>query len=73
METPDSRDMARVSVTLRNLTLGYRDRVAIEAVSGTFSPGSLTAIVGPNGAGKTTLLQAIAGLLFPRGGSIDVA
>jgi zinc/manganese transport system ATP-binding protein len=73
METPDSRDMARGSVTLRNLTLGYRDRVAIEAVSGTFSPGSLTAIVGPNGAGKTTLLQAIAGLLLPRGGSIDVA
>jgi len=65
--------MARGSVTLRELTVAYRDRVAIEAVSGTFSPGSLTAIVGPNGAGKTTLLHAIAGLLAPRSGSIDVA
>jgi zinc/manganese transport system ATP-binding protein len=65
--------MARGSVTLRNLTVAYRDRIAIEAVSGAFPPGSLTAIVGPNGAGKTTLLDAIAGLLAPRGGSIDVA
>jgi zinc/manganese transport system ATP-binding protein len=65
--------MARGSVTLRNLTVAYRDRIAIEAVSGVFPPGSLTAIVGPNGAGKTTLLDAIAGLLAPRGGSIDVA
>jgi zinc/manganese transport system ATP-binding protein len=73
METPDSGDMARGCVTLRNLTVAYHDRIAIEAVSGVFSPGSLTAIVGPNGAGKTTLLQAIAGLLALRGGSIDVA
>jgi zinc/manganese transport system ATP-binding protein len=65
--------MARGSVTLRELTVAYRGRVAIEAVSGTFSPGSLTAIVGPNGAGKTTLLHAIAGLLAPRSGSIEVA
>ena len=37
--------MAGGRVTLRELTVAYRDRVAIEAVSGTFSPGSLTAIV----------------------------
>ena len=65
--------MARGCVTLRKLTVAYRDRVAIEAVSGVFSTGSLTAIVGPNGAGKTTLLHAIAGLVAPRGGAIDVA
>jgi zinc/manganese transport system ATP-binding protein len=59
-------------VTLRNLTVAYRDRVAIETVSGAFSAGSLTAIVGPNGAGKTTLLHAIAGLVTLRDGSIEV-
>jgi len=67
-----SRDGNRGCVTLRDLTLGYRERVAIEAVSGVFAAGSLTAIVGANGAGKTTLLQAIAGLVPPRRGSIEI-
>jgi zinc/manganese transport system ATP-binding protein len=58
---------------VRDLTVGYRERIAVEAVSGVFAAGSLTAIVGANGAGKTTLLQAIAGLVAPRRGSIEVS
>ncbi|MGD9879386.1 MAG: metal ABC transporter ATP-binding protein [Reyranella sp.] len=53
--------------------MAYRKRVAVEAVSGVFAAGSLTAIVGANGAGKTTLLHAIAGLIAPRHGSIEIA
>src|SRR5689334_2298692 len=68
-----SRDGDRGCVTLRDLTVGYRERIAIEAVSGVFAAGSLTAIVGANGAGKTTLLHAIAGVLVPQRGTIDVA
>jgi zinc/manganese transport system ATP-binding protein len=64
-------DVARCGVTLRDLTVNYRERIAVEAVSGVFAPGSLTAIVGANGAGKTTLLDAIAGLVAPRRGSIE--
>jgi hypothetical protein len=41
---PDSR------IALRNVTVRYGRRVALEAVSGEFAPGSLTAIVGANGA-----------------------
>ena len=67
------RDVRRGCVTLRELTVGYRERVAVEAVSGVFAMGSLTAIVGANGAGKTTLLHAIAGLVAPRHGSIEIA
>jgi zinc/manganese transport system ATP-binding protein len=66
-------DVRRGCVTLRELTVGYRERVAVEAVSGVFAVGSLTAIVGANGAGKTTLLHAIAGLVAPRHGSIEIA
>src|SRR5262245_42509039 len=81
MSEPSKRDAAgprppdarRGCVTLRELTVGYRERVAVEAVSGVFAAGTLTAIVGANGAGKTTLLQAIAGLVVPRHGSIDIA
>ena len=67
------RDVRRGCVTLRELTVGYRERIAIEAVSGAFAASSLTAIVGANGAGKTTLLQAIAGLVAPRYGSIEIS
>ncbi|MGZ5913139.1 MAG: metal ABC transporter ATP-binding protein [Reyranella sp.] len=67
------RDVRRGCVTLRELTVGYRERIAVEAVSGVFAAGSLTAIVGANGAGKTTLLHAIAGLVAPRHGSIEIA
>ena len=58
----DAGQARRCGVTLRDLTVNYRERIAVEAVSGIFVPGSLTAIVGANGAGKTTLLHAIAGL-----------
>lgn len=81
MNEPSNRDAAgsrlhdvrRECVTLRELTVGYRERVAIDSVSGDFAMGSLTAIVGANGAGKTTLLHAIAGLVAPRHGSIEIA
>lgn len=53
--------------------MGYRERMAIEGVSGVFAAGSLTAIVGANGAGKTTLLHAIAGLVACRRGSVEVS
>jgi len=68
----DAGQARRCGVTLRDLTVNYRERIAVEAVSGIFAPGSLTAIVGANGAGKTTLLHAIAGLGAPRRGSIEI-
>jgi zinc/manganese transport system ATP-binding protein len=70
---PRLSDVRRGCVTLRELTVGYRERVAVEAVSGVFAAGSLTAIIGANGAGKTTLLHAIAGVVAPRRGSIEIA
>ena len=81
MSEPSNRDAAvarsrgggRGRVTVRDLTVGYRERIAIEGVSGVFAAGSLTAIVGANGAGKTTLLHAIAGLVARRRGSVEVS
>jgi zinc/manganese transport system ATP-binding protein len=49
------------SIVLRNVTVRYGRHVALDAVSGRFDSGSLTAVVGANGAGKSTLLGAIAG------------
>jgi zinc/manganese transport system ATP-binding protein len=60
-------------VILHNVTVRYGRRVALEALSGEFAAGSLTAVVGANGAGKTTLLAAIAGVVRLAGGVVDCA
>ena len=57
------------SVLLRDVTVRYGRRIAVEAVSGEFASGSLTAVVGANGAGKSTLLAAIAGVVRLAGGA----
>ena len=60
-------------VALHNVTVRYGRRVALEAVSGEFVAGSLTAVIGANGAGKSTLLGAIAGVVRLAKGVIDCA
>jgi zinc/manganese transport system ATP-binding protein len=62
---PDDHD-----VVLRDVTVRYGRRMALEAVSGEFASGSVTAIVGANGAGKSTLLAAIAGTVRLAGGTV---
>lgn len=46
------------------------DQQALEGVSLTVEPGTLTALTGPSGSGKTTLLKIVAGLVTPDSGSI---
>ena len=60
-------------ILLRDVTVRYGRRIALEAVSGEFASGSLTAVVGANGAGKSTLLAAIAGVVRLAGGMVKCA
>ncbi len=60
-------------VLLRDVTVRYGRRIALEAVSGEFASGSLTAVVGANGAGKSTLLAAIAGVVSLASGVVNRA
>jgi zinc/manganese transport system ATP-binding protein len=56
-------------IMLRDVSVRYGRRLALEAISGEFTSGSMTAVVGGNGAGKSTLLAAIAGIVpLARGG-----
>jgi len=50
----------------------YRGQAALEDVSLTVEPGTVTGLLGRNGAGKTTLMRIVAGLEFPTSGAIDV-
>ncbi|MGP1615154.1 MAG: metal ABC transporter ATP-binding protein [Pollutimonas bauzanensis] len=65
--------MTSAVIELDQLSLGWRDRIAVRDVTGAFARGSLTAIVGPNGAGKSTLVKGIMGLVSPLRGQIRLA
>jgi branched-chain amino acid transport system ATP-binding protein len=62
--------MALLATT--DLTIRFGGHVAVNAVSCTFQPGTLTAIVGPNGAGKTTYFNLISGQLRASSGSVSL-
>jgi manganese/zinc/iron transport system ATP- binding protein len=57
---------------MRDVTVAYGTRVALDDVDIEIQAGALLAVIGPNGAGKSTLLKAIAGLVEPVTGSIEV-
>lgn len=55
-----------------DLVLGYGARTVLRSATFEIPTGAVTALVGPNGSGKSTLLNAIAGLLSPRSGHLEV-
>ncbi|MFA5041504.1 MAG: metal ABC transporter ATP-binding protein [Bdellovibrionales bacterium] len=65
--------MEEALITLRDLSVDYGPRQALQNVSGIFHEGSLTAIAGPNGSGKSTLLKVLAGVIRPSAGKIVFA
>ena len=61
-----------IGIRLENLTLSHSRHPAVHHLSGSFEPGSMTAVVGPNGAGKSSLLAGLMGRLRPSTGSIHM-
>jgi len=59
-------------IRVRSVTKRYDDFTALDDVSVTVEPGSLTALLGPSGSGKSTLLRAIAGLEAPDAGTVHL-
>ena len=55
---------------VRNLTVRYDRVLALDAVSMSLEPGTISTLIGSNGAGKTTTLRAITGLKRPDSGEI---
>ncbi|RAP61112.1 ABC transporter ATP-binding protein [Achromobacter sp. HZ01] len=54
----------------QSLTIRFGGHVAVDEVSCSYAPGTLTAIVGPNGAGKTTYFNLISGQLRASAGTV---
>lgn len=58
---------------VRNLTVHYGKRIAVDKLELELAAGDVTLLLGPNGAGKSTALSAIAGALTPTSGTVRIA
>lgn len=59
-------------IHIQNLHFSYRRKIVFDALSLQFHPGHVYGLLGRNGTGKSTLLRNIAGLLYPKKGTITV-
>ncbi len=72
MSAPPQDPRGRVVVD--DLTKVFRGGVrAVDRLSFTVEPGSITGFLGPNGAGKTTTLRMVLGLVAPTSGRATVS
>ena len=55
-----------------NLTKRYGHKTAVDNISFTVKPGTVTGFLGPNGAGKSTTMRMIMGLDKPTSGTVTV-
>ena len=62
--------MKKAKVEFKNITKKFNQTVAVDNVSCTFEPGTLTTLLGPSGCGKTTSLRIVAGLERASSGQI---
>jgi ABC-2 type transport system ATP-binding protein len=59
-------------IDVRDLRKEYGGFVAVENSTFSVDDGEVFGIIGPNGAGKTTTLKALAGLLEPTSGTVEI-
>lgn len=59
-------------IELQGITKTFGDKTAVEHLSLTLEPGTITGFIGPNGAGKTTTIRMLCGILRPDEGKITI-
>ncbi|NKF31126.1 ATP-binding cassette domain-containing protein, partial [Pseudomonas sp. BGM005] len=59
-------------ITAEGLTKRFGDKTAVDGVSFSVQPGTVTGFLGPNGAGKSTTMRMIVGLDRPTSGTATV-
>jgi ABC-2 type transport system ATP-binding protein len=58
--------------TVRELTVRYGSKKAVDRLSLDVLPGEILVIIGPNGSGKTSLVECLEGLRKPASGEVSV-
>lgn len=59
-------------LSLRDVTIGYDDKIIMEHINFDVQRGEIISILGQSGCGKSTLLKNIIGLYTPLAGSIRI-
>lgn len=59
-------------ITIRDLTVYYKNYLALDQVNLDIHQKDFIGIVGPNGSGKTTLIKSILGYIKPQSGTISL-
>ncbi|MBO0715911.1 MAG: ABC transporter ATP-binding protein [Rhizobiales bacterium] len=59
-------------IAVERLVKIYKAVPAVDGISFTLAPGTITALLGGNGAGKTTTIASIMGLITPTSGRVSV-
>ncbi|MDF3297822.1 ABC transporter ATP-binding protein [Streptomyces tropicalis] len=59
-------------IELEGLTKRYGDKLAVDGLTFTVRPGTVTGFLGPNGAGKSTTMRMILGLDHPTSGDVRI-
>lgn len=62
----------RAVISIRDLTVGFGERVVLDGLSLDVRAGEIIGLVGGSGSGKTVLLRTIIGLLPRRSGTVEV-
>jgi ABC-2 type transport system ATP-binding protein len=63
---------AEPAIAVDRLVKIYKNGTAVDGISFSLAPGSVTALLGGNGAGKTTTIATIMGLVEPTSGRVEV-
>jgi ABC-2 type transport system ATP-binding protein len=59
-------------ITTKNLSKRYGDKLAVDDLTFSVSPGEVLGFLGANGAGKSTTMRMIAGFIAPSAGQVSV-
>ena len=73
VHSPGETSTDEALLTVDGVRRTYGGVRAVDGVSFSISPGSITGLIGPNGAGKSTLVNLISGTLPTEAGSIRFA
>jgi ABC-type multidrug transport system ATPase subunit len=67
-----SKSPVNPAIEIDDLSVAYRDRIALDGLSMRVEPGEWVALLGPNGSGKSTLFRILATQARPSSGRASI-
>jgi len=72
LATPDTAPLAKPIIQVRDLVVGFGDKIILDGLSLDVMAGEILGFVGGSGTGKSVLTRTILGLIEKRAGHISV-